>query len=374
MRIALVGGGTGGHFYPLIAVAEAVRGRDMEKGENSELFYLGPDPYNKASLDELDIKFIKVPAGKSRVGYGFLLNFLDTFKTFFGVVVAFFKLLFIYPDAVMSKGGYTSVPVVLAAWLLRIPIVIHESDAVPGRANLFAAHFARYIGIAHEEVTQYFDAKKVALVGMPIRAVISKTISDPYNVLGIPKDRPVILVTGGSSGAERLNNFIIASLARLLTEFTVIHQVGDANVKNVSSSVSTLFVDREPLSHYFVFGHLGPEQFAAALQSANLVIARAGSTTLFEIAKNGKPAIIVPIPEDLSRDQRSNAYAYARLTDAVVLEEHNLSDDILVAEINRIIKDESITSSMAAKARSLTGDDAAYTLADTLRSIATEHQ
>lgn len=374
MRIALVGGGTGGHFYPLIAVAEAVRGRDMEKGENSELFYLGPDPYNKASLDELDIKFIKVPAGKSRVGYGFLLNFLDTFKTFFGVVVAFFKLLFIYPDAVMSKGGYTSVPVVLAAWLLRIPIVIHESDAVPGRANLFAAHFARYIGIAHEEVTQYFNAKKVALVGMPIRAVISKTISDPYNVLGIPKDRPVILVTGGSSGAERLNNFIIASLARLLTEFTVIHQVGDANVKNVSSSVSTLFVDREPLSHYFVFGHLGPEQFAAALQSANLVIARAGSTTLFEIAKNGKPAIIVPIPEDLSRDQRSNAYAYARLTDAVVLEEHNLSDDILVAEINRIIKDESITSSMAAKARSLTGDDAAYTLADTLRSIATEHQ
>lgn len=374
MRIVLVGGGTGGHFYPLIAVAEAARGRDKEKGESSELFYLGPEPYNQSSLDELDIKFVKIPAGKSRVGYGGLLNFLDTFKTLFGVVIAFFKLLFIYPDAVMSKGGYTSVPVVLAAWLLRIPIVIHESDAVPGRANLFAARFARYIAIAHADVAKYFDEKKVAQVGMPMREVIGTPISDPYNMLGIPKDRPVILVTGGSSGAERLNNFIIASLSRLLTEFTVVHQVGDANVQTVSSSVSTLFVDREPLSHYFVFGHLGPKQFAAALQSANLVIARAGSTTLFEIAKNGKPSIIVPIPEDLSRDQRSNAYAYARLTGAVVLEEYNLSDDILVAEINRIVKDETTSLQMGEKARTLTGGDAAYTLADTLKSIAAEHQ
>lgn len=374
MRIVLVGGGTGGHFYPLIAIAEAVRGRDRENGESSELFYLGPEPYNQASLDEFKITFVKVPAGKSRVGYGGLLNFLDLFKTFFGVLVAFFKLLFIYPDAVMSKGGYTSVPVTTAAWLLRIPIVIHESDAVPGRANLFAARFARYIGIAYTEVAEYFDAKKIAHVGMPIRSVISAPISDSYKLLGIPKDRPVILVTGGSSGAERLNNFIIASLSRLLQEFTVVHQVGDANVKSVSSSVSTLFVDREPLAHYFVFGHLGPEQFAAALQSANLIIARAGSTTLFEIAKNGKPSIIVPIPEDLSRDQRSNAYAYARKTGAVVLEEHNLSDDILVAEINHILKDESVALEMGEKARSLTVGDAAYTLADTLRAIATEHQ
>ncbi|MEX2340930.1 MAG: UDP-N-acetylglucosamine--N-acetylmuramyl-(pentapeptide) pyrophosphoryl-undecaprenol N-acetylglucosamine transferase [Candidatus Paceibacterota bacterium] len=374
MRIVLVGGGTGGHFYPLIAIAEAVRGRDLEQGRSSELFYLGPNPYSQSSLDELAIKFVKVPAGKNRVGYGGLLNFLDLFKTAFGVMVAFFKLLLIYPDVVMSKGGYTSVPVVLAAWLLRIPIVVHESDAVPGRANLLAARFARYIGIAHAEVTEYFDAKKVAHVGMPIRSVISAPISDPYNMLGIPKDRPVILVTGGSLGAERLNNFIITSLSKLLQEFTVVHQVGEANVKNVSSSVSSLFEDHEPLSHYFVFGQLGPAQFAAALQAANLVIARAGSTTLFEIAQNGKPSIIIPIPEGLSRDQRSNAYAYARGTGAIVLEEHNLSDDILVAEINRIIKDEGVTSEMSTKARSLTVGNAAYTLADTLTAIAREHE
>lgn len=374
MRIVLVGGGTGGHFYPLIAIAEAIRDRDRGSGEDSELYYLGPDPYNRSALDELGIKFVTVPAGKRRIGYGGLLNLIDLFKTVFGVAAAFFKLLRLYPDAVMSKGGYTSVPVVLAAWLLRIPIVIHESDAVPGRANLLAARFARYIGVAYTEVARYFDAAKVAEVGMPIRQAFFASLPDPFAALGIPKDRPVILVTGGSSGAERLNNFILASLPRLLSSFTIVHQAGDAHLEKVSTSASSLFVDREPLSHYFVFGHLEQEGFVAALQAANLVITRAGSTSLFEIAGNGKPAIVVPIPEDISRDQRSNAYAYARLTGAVVLEEHNLSDDLLVAEIDRILKEPGVAEEMSAGARSLTVQNAAYTLADALRSIAKEHE
>lgn len=374
MRIVLVGGGTGGHFYPLIAISEAIRFRDRESGEDSELFYLGPDPYNQSALDALNIKFRRVPAGKRRVGYGAILNFLDIFKTLYGITVAFFKLLSLYPDVVMSKGGYTSVPVIIAARLLRIPIMIHESDAVPGRANLLAARFARYVGIAHADAAQYFDASKVTKVGMPIRAAIFSQIADPYAFLGIPKDRPVILVTGGSSGAERLNDFIVASLPRLLTEFTIVHQVGDANLDRVTTVASSLFTEREPLGHYFIFGHLEPERFAAALQSANLVVSRAGSSALFEIAASGKPAIVVPIPEGLSRDQRQNAYSYARSTGATVIEEHNLSDDILVAEIERILKNPEVEKEMSAGARSLTVENAAYTLADTLRNIAREHE
>lgn len=374
MRIVLVGGGTGGHFYPLIAVSEAIREQDKAMGSDSELYYFGPNPYNQAALDSVGVKFIKVPAGKNRVGYGGLSNFFDLFKTIFGVFVAFVKLLIHYPDAVMSKGGYTSVPVVLAAWLLRIPIVVHESDAVPGRANVLAAKFARYIGIAHAEVAEYFDVNKVANVGMPIRKAIFTSIPDPYTALGIPKDRPMILVTGGSSGAERLNDFVLSSLPRLLEKFTVVHQVGDANLDRVTNVATSLFVDREPLSHYFVFGHLDELGFAAALQAASLVVTRAGSTALFEIAGSGKPAIVVPIPEGTSRDQRSNAYSYARMTGAVVLEEHNLSDDILVAEIMRIIEDPETLRQMSEGARSLTVGNAAYTLADALRTIAREHE
>lgn len=373
MRLVFVGGGTGGHFYPLVAIAEAIRDIDKTNNENSELFYLGPEAYNQSVLDSLDIKYSYIPAGKQRVYFSFL-NILDKFKILAGVVVSFFKLLSLYPDVVMSKGSYTSVPVVIAAKLLRIPVVIHESDVVAGRANLFASKFARYIGVAHAEAVSQFGGRDVAHIGMPIRKAFFTRLSDPYETLGIRKDKPVILVTGGSSGATRLNNFIISSLPRLLPKYTVIHQVGVANVREVSDTASALFVDRDILKNYFVFGHLDQEQFVAALQSASIVITRAGSTALFEIAESAKPAIVVPIPEDISRDQRSNAYAYASATGAVVLEEHNLSDDLLVAEIDKIMQDPELYKQMSEGTKALTGDNAAYTLAEALRSIAREHE
>ncbi len=373
MRLVFVGGGTGGHFYPLIAIAEAVRASDSATGQESDLIYIGPEPYNQSALDSVGLKFVYCPAGKKRL-YRSILNFFDSFKIITGFFVAFYKLLKIYPDAVMSKGGYTSVPVVLAAWLLRIPIVIHESDATAGRANIFAAKMARYIAIAYPEVAAEFPKGKTALVGMPIRRAFFSTMQDPFGSLGIPNDRPVILVTGGSSGATRINDFILRSLTRLLTKYIVIHQVGDNNVKTVMGDASALFEDRTALDRYFVFGHLDQDKFVAALESASLVITRAGSTTLFEIALKGKPSIVIPIPEDVSRDQRTNAYTYARGTNASVLEEQNLSDDLLVVEIERILGDAGVAKEMSEKARTFTTPDAAATLADTLRGIASEHQ
>lgn len=373
MRLVLVGGGTGGHFYPLIAIAESLRARESAGQPASELYYLGPEPYNAEALAKLDIRFVYCPAGKRRL-YRSILNFFDIFKTAAGFAAAFVKLLWLYPDAVMSKGGYASVPVVLAAWLLRIPIVVHESDAVPGRANALAASKAAVIAIAHPEVASHFPIGKVVLAGMPIRRAILAAVPDPYGYLGIPNDRPVILVTGGSSGAARLNDFILSALPRLLPRYVVVHQAGEANLERVSAAASSLFAEREPLARYFVFGHLPEDRFAAALEAATLVITRAGSTTLFEIAAHGKPAIVVPIPEDISRDQRANAYSYARQTGAVVLEEHNLSDDILVSEIDRILDDPGMQQEMIAGARSLTGGEGAYKLADILIGIAAEHE
>lgn len=373
MRIVFVGGGTGGHFYPLIAIAEAIRKRDRELGTDSDLLYLGPNTYNKSALDAEKIRFVRVPAGKRRLYFSWH-NFVDPFVTIFGVVVAFWKLLWIYPDVVMSKGGFTSVPVVIAAWLLRIPIVIHESDSVPGRANKLAKRFARYIGIVHDDVAKYFSEKKVALVGMPMRQSFFKKVSDPYQTVGIPKDKPVILFTGGSLGAERINNFVLSSLSQLLPHYTVLHQAGDSHIEQITADATTLIEDQNLLKNYFVFGHMAQEQFAAAMQAANLIVTRAGSTSLSEISLMGKPSIVIPIPEDVSRDQRSNAYSYARNGGAVVLEEENLSDDILVAEINRILGDKQTYEKMSQSAKGFTSETAAYTLADTLRDIATEHE
>ena len=373
MRIVLVGGGTGGHFYPLMAVAEALRERDQGEGRETELFYMGPDSYSADSLSALNIKFVHCPAGKQR-NYFSVLNYFDKFKTLFGILVAFVKLLKLYPDAVFSKGGYTSVPVTLAASLLRIPVVIHESDAVPGRANKLAARFARIIGTAHAEVAEFFPKEKVINVGMPIRKAFMKPVSDPHTLLGIGTERPVILVTGGSSGAERLNDFVLAALPKLLSTYTIVHQVGDRNVEKVSSAATSLFTDQSTLANYYLFGHLPQEKFAAAFQAADIIVTRAGSTTLFEIALSQKPSILVPIPEEVSRDQRSNAYAYARATGAIVLEEHNLSDDILVAEINRILGDSQAYQAMVEGTKALTSDQAAYKLADVLLEIGHSHE
>lgn len=373
MRILFVGGGSGGHFYPLMAIAEELREQDATRNTKIDLYYMGPSVFNQSDLEKYNIKFVYCPAGKQRQ-YRSILNYIDIFKIFYGTWVAFWKLFIIYPDVVMSKGGYTSVPIVLAAAILRIPIVIHESDAVPGKANKFAARFAKYIGVAHADVVTFFPKNKVALVGMPIRKTFFTKFENPHQVVGVPNDRPIILVTGGSLGAKRINDFILRSIGSLLENFTVIHQTGDVHVAEVTEAASTLITDQDLLSHYFVLGHLTQEQFSAAQQAATLVITRGGSTTLFELALLGKPSIIIPIPEDISRDQRTNSYAYARSGGASVIEEKNLSDDILVAEIRRILGDSEIYNSMSQAAKSFTTTGAAVTLANTLWSIGEDHE
>ncbi len=373
MRIVFVGGGSGGHFYPLIAIAEAIREKDQATGLSSELYYMGPNAFNAEVLKSHDIKFVYIPAGKSRV-YRSILNFFDYFKTIAGIFAALFKLYVIYPDVIMSKGGYTSVPIILAATVLRIPIIIHESDAIPGRANKLAARFARYIGIAQADVATHFPTAKVALVGMPIRKAFFEKVPDPYTTLNIPKDRPVILITGGSLGAARINDLIVASLTKLLPFYTVIHQVGDTQLEKVNQTVSALIEDKELLNHYFTFGHMDQEQFVAAEQAASLVISRAGSTSIFEIALLGKPSIIIPIPEGISRDQYYNAQNYAKSGACVVMEEHNMSDDLLLVEIERILTNETTYQAMSVAAQNFTSTKAADTLADTIRSVAQEHE
>jgi UDP-N-acetylglucosamine--N-acetylmuramyl-(pentapeptide) pyrophosphoryl-undecaprenol N-acetylglucosamine transferase len=353
----------------LIAIAESVR----TSIPDADLYFMGPEPYDQASLDQLQIRFVSCPSGKRRI-YRSLRNYLDVFVTIAGVFVAFGKLLSIYPDVVMSKGGYTSVPVVVAAWLLRIPIVIHESDAVAGRANLIAAHFARYIAIAHDDAAQFFPKAKTALVGLPIRRSFFTQVSDPWSILGIPNDRPVILVTGGSSGAKRINDLILTALDELLPHYTVVHLVGKANETDVTQAAEALVSDPALRSRYVVWGSIPAEKMSAALDAAAVVVSRSGSSAIFEIALKQKPSILIPIPGDVSRDQRANAYSYARGGAATVIEEQNLTDDILVSEIQYILEDQTRYQNMQTAARNFTRPDAADKLAATLISIGKEHE
>jgi UDP-N-acetylglucosamine--N-acetylmuramyl-(pentapeptide) pyrophosphoryl-undecaprenol N-acetylglucosamine transferase len=369
MKIALVGGGTGGHFYPLMAVASELR----QRPENIELFYIGPNPYDYKDLENYQIKFVYCPAGKLR-RYFSLQNFLDIFRNFFGFFVALVKLFSIYPDVIFSKGGYTSVPVLLAARFLRIPVVIHESDSIPGRANQMAKKFARYIGIAYDDAATYFENSKTALVGIPIRSEIKAIPEDPFAILGIPDDKPLIYVTGGSSGAERINNVVIRSLAQLLPHYRVYHQTGPGNLEEIKLATESIINDESLLESYYINDFISAKKVSALLAASSVVVTRAGSTSLFEIAYHGKPSVIIPIPEDISRDQRSNAYTYSRSGAGSVIEEANLTPNLLAQEIKTIIDNPDTYKQMSIAARGMFIDDAAKKISNILINICHEHK
>lgn len=371
-RIVLVGGASGGHFYPLMAVAEKLN-EFRNKGNELELFYFGPEPYNREALERNSITYVACPSGKKR-RYFSILNYLDIFKLFYGFFVALFKLYTIYPDVIFSKGSYTSVPVTLAGFILRIPIVVHESDAKPGIANKLAGKFARYIAISFAEAAQYFPEHKISLTGIPLRKAFLVKIEDPVAELGLPKDKPMIFVTGGSLGAERLNDLVLESLDELLVDYVLFHQTGDANYNRVKNTATSLISDTTLLEHYFVNGSLTGREMSLAESGAVLIISRAGTGSIYEIAYKGKPSILIPIPEEISHDQKNNAYAYARSGAASVLEESNFTDGLLASEINRIMTNPDEYSKMATAANNFNQGDAALKLADTLIDISNEHE
>lgn len=370
-RIVLVGGGTGGHFYPLMAVAERLNS-DSSSEDSIKLYYMGPSPYNNADLVDNNITFIKILSGKRRK-YFSILNFLDTFKIFLGTFTAIVKLYNIYPDAVFSKGGYTSVPVILAATILRIPIMIHESDTKTGSANKLASKFARYIAIGFFDTAQYFPRHKTALVGVPIRKKFFIIPDNPLLKLGLPADKPLLFITGGSLGSQRINNLILDSLDELLPDYIILHQTGEANQDQVIQTSAGLIPDTNLLSRYFVKGTLTGDEMHLAQSAAKLIISRAGTGTIFEIAQKGKPSILIPIPEDISHDQRDNAYEYARSGAASVIEEANLTDGLFTSEINRIVTNSQIYDDMSASAYAFAKPDAAEIIAKTLIEITLDH-
>lgn len=372
VRVMLVGGGSGGHFYPLMSIAEAL----IATGNAPKLYYIGPDRYDSAALEAHNISYVYCPAGKQR-RYKSFLNFTDKFKILFGLIVALIKLYVIYPDVIMSKGGYTSVPVTLAARFLRIPVIVHESDVVLGRANALTARFARFITISYPETAEKIPEKRrdrVVFTGIPMRAdLLAPARGQSAIPLAEEGSRPMILVLGGSQGAERVNNLILDSLDELLPTYTIVHQTGASNIDIVRASADSLILDASLRAHYHPVAFLGAPELNEVMHSASIIISRAGSTSIYEIAVHGKPSIIIPIPEEISHDQRKNAYAYARASGAVVLEESNLTDSLLLAEITRIMSDQAVYSSLCASAKAFAPTNAATEITRLITLIAEEH-
>ncbi|MDO8624060.1 MAG: UDP-N-acetylglucosamine--N-acetylmuramyl-(pentapeptide) pyrophosphoryl-undecaprenol N-acetylglucosamine transferase [bacterium] len=378
MTIVFTGGGTGGHFYPLIAIAEAMQDIVREKRLVApRLYFLSSNPFDAQSLFENSIVFIRVRAGKWR-RYFSISNFTDLFATLAGFFTALITLFRLYPDVVVSKGGYTSVPVMLAARILGIPVVIHESDAKPGRANLFAGRFAKRIAISYEEAAHYFPKKvqgRIARTGIPVRKeLLHPEIAGAREELKLEPGIPTVLVLGGSLGAKRINDTLVSALPDMVAWGNVIHQTGTGNYTEVEG-IAKVALEKSPhKERYHPFPYLSALSLRRAAGVADVVISRAGSGTITEISIWKKPAILVPIPEAVSHDQRTNAYAFARTGGAVVLEESNLTPHLLVSEARRIAGNPELAKSMGEKGATFASPDAAKILAEAILGIALSHE
>ena len=378
MKIVFTGGGTGGHFYPIIAVAEAIHGLEKErKLLEPEMYFFGPDVFDERALYENGITFVKTPAGKMRK-YFSPLNFLDVFQTAYGVVQTIFTLYRVFPDVVFSKGGYGSIPTVLAAKFLRIPVIAHDSDAVPGRATLLAAPFAEKIAISYADALQYFPDKlkpKVALTGNPVRKdLVSPAREGAAEFMELEKNVPVILILGGSLGAEALNNTVLEALPDLVAHYQVIHQTGQTHFESVSQTARIALEKNEKRYRYKPYGYLNPLAMKMAAGAADVVVSRAGSGAIAEIASWGKASILIPIPEEVSRDQRSNAFAYAHAGATMILEQGNLTPHLLVAEIERLFTNPKARTNLAEAAAKFAKKDAAKVIANALIDTAVAHE
>ncbi len=313
MKILFTGGGSGGHFYPIVAVAEAVNDLSRDrKLLDPQLYYAAPEPYDPETLLANNITFVQTSAGKVR-NYFSILNFFDVFKTGWGIVRSSLRIFFLYPDVIFSTGGYASFPTLLAGKLFGIPSVILNCDASPGRVNRWASTFAQKIAVAFAEGAEGFPKDKIAHTGNPVRkAALIPARDGAFEYLHLNREIPVILVTGGSQGSVTINEAVLAALPRLLDKYQVIHQTGEANIKEVEGRGKVVMGDNPKLERYKPFGYLNDLATRMAAGAATLVVSRAGAGNIFEIAAWGIPSILIPIPEPTSHDQTKNAFAFAR--------------------------------------------------------------
>lgn len=345
MKILLSGGGTGGHIIPILAVVFELK--KLAK-ESIEFLWIGSKKGPEARFAKRNkIDFHRVFCGKLR-RYFSLQNILDIFKVPLGILQAYFIIKKFKPDVLFSKGGYVSVPAVIACWLLRIPSLIHESDSTPGLANRFLSRFVTKIGLGFPEAEKYFEKfkEKIIVLGNPVRPqILFGSKKRGFSYFNLEDDRFVILVTGGSQGAERLNEIIAQAMPRLLEKYQVIHLYGKKQKIDTKKKMMR--------KYYHPFPFLEAEQMADALACADLIISRAGANILAEIAALAKPSILIPYPLAAQDHQMKNAKIFEKQGAAIVIDQVDLSANRLYQEIKRLFTDKEKLSQMAKSARKL---------------------
>ena len=364
MKILFTGGGTGGHIFPIIAISREIRRLYPEK--KIEFFYIGPkDEFGEIFLSQEGIKVKKILAGKFRryiTLKSFFENLIDLFKITIGIFQAFFYIFFFAPDLIFSKGGFGSIPAIIAGKLLGVPIFLHESDAIPGMANRFLAGFSLEIFVSFPK-TPYFPEEKMILVGNPIRREILEGESKEAKIyFKLTGEKPLILILGGSQGAQRINDKILEILPEILKDFELIHQCGEKNDEEVRAE-EKITITKDLEKYYHLFPFLKEEELKMAYAASDLVVSRAGSGSIFEISALGKPSILIPLPEAAQNHQLKNAYTYAENGAAIILEEENFTPHFFLEKLKYLISQPEALEKMGRAAKEFSRPEATRIIA-----------
>ena len=321
-RIVLTGGGTAGHVTPNIALIPEL------KRLGYEIHYIGShEGIEKQLIEEQGIPYYGISSGKLR-RYFDIKNFSDPFKVAKGYFDAKRTLKKIKPDVVFSKGGFVTVPVVMAAKHCKIPTIIHESDITPGLANRLAIPSATKVCANFPETLKYLPKKKAVLTGSPIRSeLLSGNRIKGLDFCGFTANKPVILVTGGSLGSVAVNNAVRNLLPTLLRDFQIIHLCGkgklDPSLERCNGYVQYEYIQEE-LNDLFA--------------ASDLVISRAGANTICEILALRKPNILIPLSAASSRgDQILNAESFQSQGFSYVIKEESVSNETLLEAIQTVM-------------------------------------
>lgn len=321
--IVLTGGGTAGHVNPNIALIPGLRDRGYG------ISYIGSETgIENRLIKSTGIDYYSISTGKLR-RYFSLRNLTDPFRVLKGIGDAKALLKKLSPDIIFSKGGFVSVPVVMAAKKLGIPVIIHESDATPGLANRISFKYSDKICASFPETIKLLPEDKAVLTGTPIRSQLLTGDKDKgLSFAGFTGDKPLITIMGGSIGAVYVNNIVRQTITKLTEQYNVVHLCGKGNLDESLMSCPG----------YRQYEYLS-EELSDVLAATELIISRAGANAIFEILALRIPNILIPLPGDASRgDQIINANSFAASGYSYVLLQENLNSDSLISCINDVLK------------------------------------
>ncbi len=382
MRIVFTGGGSGGHLIPFAPIIETLRVTHLEQRtglpkrldpNELQLYFVGvADKRARELFAQLAVPVFAIPSGKLR-SYPSSQNIIDIiFRLPVGVIMAIVILWRLMPDVVVSKGGYGSVPVILSAFLFRIPILMHDSDTVPGSVTRHLARFASTIALSFDEAREQLlaQASKTVVTGTPVRSDFGRMSQlEAKQRLNLSPDDLAVVILGGSQGARQINELILKILPRLVMDASILHITGEREYSAVESLARKMLETSSYKQRYHALPYVSTD-IETILNAADVVVSRAGATVLAELARLGRAALLIPLPADVSTHQRSNAAVFEKSGAARVLDPENLGVNLFEQSIKELVMNSDLRHEFAVRIKSFDRPRAARDISNLVYSLA----